>query len=95
MSSRSRFSPFLPGLFFAATCVFFVFAASCVYFEKNKDGGIFGENPKKCEKCARQAASIKNFRLRGGQSCGAGARSSWLGVGEAPKHFDQDMDIAR
>ena len=53
MSSRSRFSPFLPGLFFAATCVFFVFAASCVYFEKNKDGGIFGENPKTNARNAR------------------------------------------
>ena len=49
MSSRSRFPPFLPGLFFAATCVFFVFAASCVYFEKNKDG----ENPKKNARNAR------------------------------------------
>ena len=53
MSSRSRFPSFPPGPFFAATCVFFVFATSCVYFEENKDGGIFGENPKKNARNAR------------------------------------------
>ena len=47
MSSRSRFPPFLPGLLFAATYVFFVSAACCGPFEKNMDSGIFGENPKK------------------------------------------------
>ena len=61
MSSRSRFPPFLPGLFFAATCVFFVFAASCVYFEKNKDGGIFGENPKTNARNARGKLLVQEF----------------------------------
>ena len=66
MSSRSRFPPFLPGLLFTATCVFFVFAASCVYSEKNKDGGIFGESPKKKSR-STQAASSKNLRQRLGR----------------------------
>ena len=66
MSSRSRFPPFPPGLFFAATCVFFAFSASCVYSEKNKDGGIFGENPKKKSR-SMQAASSKNLRQRLGR----------------------------
>ena len=66
MKSRSRFPPFLPGLLFAATYVFFVSAACCGPFEKNMDSGIFGENPKK-KSCSRQAASSKNLRQRLGR----------------------------
>ena len=92
MSSRSRFPPFLPGLLFAATCVFFVFAASCVPFEKNKDGGTFGENRKKNPKNTRgklpraricgSGWTARRLKLRGWRKM-FWTLGPWLGVGGA------------
>ena len=100
MSSRSRFPPFLPGLLFAATCVFFLFAASCVYFEKNKDGGIFGENPKKNARNARgklprsrifgcEEAKVAGLGQKVHGSGSGCAKTFRPGYGNSPKKTDR------